>query len=292
PAARADGHATKPPVHGDGSGEPPPSSMRARMSMLIGDKLGLVLALAVGSILSGFTEAATLALLAQIATSLARGAKHVHQHIGPFTIHASLPTLLKIAFGFTILRLLLQLPISYLPSRIASDVQRTMRMRLIHAFTRASWAVQAQDREGLLQETMGSQVAQAAAAAGSTTALISSSLMFIVLLASAVALNVSAAAIVLVVAVGAFGLLRPLRGLGRRYARALSRSQVKLAGGTAEAVRLAEEAQVFGAGAAQRSRMDKFITKTARLFFRTNVIGKFASNLYQSMIYVLLVAGL
>src|SRR5438876_1179369 len=84
---------------GEGRGEPPPSSMRARMSMLIGDKLGLVLALAVGSILSGFTEAATLALLAQIATSLARGAKHVHQHIGPFTIHASLPTLLKIAFG-------------------------------------------------------------------------------------------------------------------------------------------------------------------------------------------------
>jgi ATP-binding cassette, subfamily B, bacterial len=269
-----------------------PGSMRARMSILIGDKRRLVVALAVGSILSGFTEAVTLALLAQIATSLARGTKHVHQHIGPFAIHTGVPTLLKIAFGFTILRLLLQVPISYLPSRIAADVQRTMRIRLVHSFTRASWAVQAQDREGLLQETMSSQVAQASSAAGSTTALISSSLMFIVLLASAVALNVGAAAIVLVVAVGALALLRPLRGLGKRYARALSRSQVQLAGGTAEAVRLAEEAHVFGAGAAQRSRMDIFINQTAGLFFRTNVLGKFASNLYQSMIYVLLVAGL
>src|SRR5437762_3248 len=83
-------------------------------------------------ILAGFTEAATLALLAQVATSLARGAGHVHQRIGPFAIHASLPALLEVAFGFTILRLLLQVPISYLPARIGSDVQRNMRLRLFH----------------------------------------------------------------------------------------------------------------------------------------------------------------
>ena len=77
--------------------------MRERIEMLIGDKRRLVLGLAASSILSGFTEAATLALLAQVATSLARGASHVHQHIGPFTIHASVPTLLKLAFVFTIL---------------------------------------------------------------------------------------------------------------------------------------------------------------------------------------------
>jgi ATP-binding cassette, subfamily B, bacterial len=266
--------------------------MRKRVEVLLGDKLGLVLALAGASILSGFTEAATLALLAQVATSLARGADHVHQHIGPFAIHASLPTLLKVAFAFTILRLLVQLPISYLPARIGSDVQRSMRMRLFHAFTRASWSVQARDREGLLQETMTSQVSQAASAAMQMTGLISSSLTFVVLLASALLLNVAAAGVVLVVALGAFGLLRPLRTLGRRNARALSRSQVALAGGIAEAVRLAEEAHVFGAGAAQRERMDGFVRRTARFFFRTALLAKVGSNVYQSMIYVLLVAGL
>ena len=266
--------------------------MRERVGMLIGDRRGLVLALAATSILSGFTEAATLALLAQVGTSLARGAGHVHQHIGPFAIHASLSTLLGVAFGFTIVRLVLQLPISYLPARIASDVQRNMRIRLFHAFSRASWAVQAQDREGLLQETMTSQISQAAAAAMQMTGLISASLMFVVLLSSALLLNAAAAGIVLVVAVGAFGGLRPLRGLGRRYARSLSRSQVRLAGGIAEAVRLAEEAHVFGAGAAQRARMDAFIKRTARFFFRTALLSKVASNVYQSMIYVLLVAGL
>src|SRR4051794_9039869 len=179
---------------------PPRPSLRERVSVLVGDKLGLVLGLAAASILSGFTEAATLALLAQLAYSLARGAHHVHQHIGPFAIHASLPTLLKVAFAFTILRLLLQIPISYMPARIASDVQRKMRLRLFHAFSRASWAVQARDREGLLQETMSSQVSQASAAAMQMTSLISASLMFIVLLASALLLNVLAAAVVLFIA--------------------------------------------------------------------------------------------
>jgi len=266
--------------------------MRARISVLLGDKRGLVLALAAASIVSGFTEAATLALLAQVATALAKGADHVHQHVGPFEIHAGLPTLLEVAFVFTILRLLLQLPISYLPARIGSDVQRNMRTRLFHAFTRASWAVQSQDREGLLQETMTSQVSQATQAAMQMTGLISSSLMFIVLLISAVLLSLPAAAIVLVVALGAFGLLRPLRNRSRRSARALSYSQVALAGGIAESVRLAEEAHVFGTEAAQRGRIDGFVKRTAGFFFRTTLLARIGSNLYQSMIYVLLVAGL
>jgi ABC-type multidrug transport system fused ATPase/permease subunit len=280
------------PARQDRPDEASDGSMRHRVAILVGDKRGLVFALAVSSIVSGFTEAATLALLAQVGTSLARGAEHVQQHTGPFDIHASLSTLLAVAFGLTLLRLLLQLPISYLPARIASDVQRNMRINLFHAFTKASWAVQAQDREGLLQETMTSQISQAASAAMQMTSLISASLTFAVLLCSALLLNVAAAGIVLVVGVGSFSLLRPLRALGRRYARALSRSQVRLAGGIAEAVRLAEEAHVFGAGAAQRSRMDNFVKRTARFFFRTTLLAKVASNVYQSLIYVLLVAGL
>src|SRR5256885_3377733 len=135
------------PARQDRPGEASDGSMRHRVAMLVGDKRRLVVALAASSIVSGFTEAATLALLAQVRTSLARGAEHVQQHIGPFDIHASLSTLLAVAFGLTLLRLLLQLPISYLPARIASDVQRNMRISLFHAFTKASWAVQAQDRE-------------------------------------------------------------------------------------------------------------------------------------------------
>ena len=59
------------------------------------------------------------------------------------------------------LRLLLQIPLSILPARIAADVQASLRTRLFDAFTRASWTVQSTDREGQLQETMTGQVMQA-----------------------------------------------------------------------------------------------------------------------------------
>ena len=216
----------------------------------------------------------------------------VHEHIGPFHVHAGISTLIKLAFGFTIARLLLQFPISILPARIASEVQAGLRRRLFNSFTRASWEIQSQDSEGQLQETMTSQVSQATGAALQMTSLISALITFLVLLASAFLLNVLAAAVVLVVSLAGFGLLRPLRGLANRNARELSRAQVRLAGGVAESVRLAEETNVFGVEEAQRSRMDAFVQRSSELFFRTAVLAKLVPNLYQSLIFVLLVAGL
>jgi len=174
-----------PPAASARAVEPPRPSMRNRMSLLIGDRLPLVLALVIASILSGFTEAATLALIAQVAAGLVKGAHRVHQHIGPFDIHTTLPTLIEFAAGFAILRLILQFPISILPARIAMRVQTKTRRKLFRAFTLASWETQSRDREGLLQETMTSQVTQSVQAAIQMTGLISSALTFTVLLVSA-----------------------------------------------------------------------------------------------------------
>ena len=113
------------------------------------------------SILSGFTEAAILAIVAQVAASLVSGATEVNTSIGPFQVNTSVGALLGLAAGLAVLRLLLQIPISYLPARMAADVQAQLRLGLFDAFTRASWAAQSRDREGHLQEMMTSQVVQA-----------------------------------------------------------------------------------------------------------------------------------
>ncbi len=167
-----------------------------------------------------------------------------------------------------------------------------MRRDLLHAFTRASWSVQSADREGHLQETMTSQVIQATAGAVQATTLLTSLITFVVLLITALVLNVIAAAIVLTVAIALFGLLRPLSALGARRARSLSQAQVEYAGGIGEAIRVAEDTQVFGAAAAQRERIGRQIDAARELFFRTWVIGRLVPNLYQSLIYLLIVAGL
>ncbi len=133
-------------------------TMSYRISLLLGRRRMSVFVLAACSIVSGFTEAGTLALIAQIASTLVTGAKTVHFDHGPVHVNAGLPALTLVAFGLTLLRIVLQFPLSILPARIAADVQATLRTRLFDSFSRASWEVQSQDREGQLQETMTSQV--------------------------------------------------------------------------------------------------------------------------------------
>jgi ABC-type multidrug transport system fused ATPase/permease subunit len=266
--------------------------MRKRVSLLIGERRGSVVALSGCSILSAFTEAAMLALVAQVAATLVTGAKHLATHIGPFHVHSSLGTLIAIAFAFALARVALQIPLSRLPARISADVQAALRTRLFDAFSRASWEVQSQDREGQLQETMTSQVMQATGGAQQATILINSLFMFLVLMASALALNALAALIVGSTSVLLFGLLRPLRARGVKSARGLSQAQVAYAGGVAEAIRVAEDTQVFGVTGAQRARIAGFVDASQILYFRTQVLSRLVSNMYQSVIYVLMVAGL
>jgi ATP-binding cassette subfamily B protein len=266
--------------------------MMARANLLIGERRRHVVALAFVSALSGFTEAGTLVIVAQVAVSLVRKENLADVNVGPLHIHAHIHTLLYLALGFTLVRLALQFPISHLPARIAADVQASVRQRIFHAYTRASWEVQSQDREGQLQETVTSQVMQATGAAMQFTTLIAALFTFLVLLASAFALNVVGAIVVLAISVSGFALLRPVRGLGVKRARLLSDAQIRFAGGVAEAVRLAEETHVFGAGAAQRRRVDALIARSRGLFYKTQLLVKLVPNLYQSLIYLMLVGGI
>jgi ATP-binding cassette subfamily B protein len=274
-----------------GGEQPPRASMRSQLDLLIGNKRKSIVSLSVLSIICGITEAGTLAIVAQVAASLVKG-KGVHGKAGLFDVHASVGTLLWIGLGLTLLRLFLQWPLSVLPARIAADVQQSLRTRIFRAFTSASWDVQSRDREGQLQEIMTSQTSQATGGALQATGLVSSSLTFLILMGSAVALSPPAAGVVFVIAIAMFTVLRPLRSLGTRRSRELSQAQVQYAGGIAEANRLAEESQVFGVTGAQYDRVSILVTACRDLFYRTQLIVKAVPNIYQSLIYVVLIAAL
>ncbi len=266
-------------------------ALASRVKLLIGDRRRSILALAGCSILSGFTEAGTLAVIAQIASSLIKGSKHIDAHLGPAHITASVGTLIWIAAALTFLRIVLQVPLSILPARIVSEVQAGMRRRLFDSFSRASWTMQSRDREGQLQETMTNQVGQATAGAVQVTMLINSLFAFLVLMGSALALNAVAAVIVAVTSTCLFALLRPLRKRVVANSRELSKAQVAYAGDIAESIRVAEETHVFGVAAAQRERIERSVERYNRLFFRSQLLSRLAGKLYESLIYVLLVAG-
>jgi ATP-binding cassette, subfamily B, bacterial len=280
----------------------PATSMWKQLDVLIGERRRYVVALSLLSIFAAFAETGVIAILAEVAADLVVGpgkkVKHGHKVVTSggkstfFHIHASVPTLLYVGFGLTLLRFVLQWPASTLPARIAADVQQATRVRVFGAFTRASWDVQSRDREGTLQENMTSQTSQATGGALQATGLITTSITFVILMGSAVALSPLAAGIVFVIAVLMFRTLRPLRGLGARRSRELSQALVSYAGGVAEANRLAEESHVFGVREAQFNRVAGFAEVCRGLFYRTQLIARLVPNYYQSLLYFVLMLAL
>jgi ABC-type multidrug transport system fused ATPase/permease subunit len=194
--------------------------------------------------------------------------------------------------ALTLGRLVLQAPISYIPAKISAGVQARLRTRLFDAFTRASWAEQSKDREGHFQELITAQVIHATQAAMQAAMLLTALLAFLTLVVSALALQAQAAAIVVGVSLLLFAALRPLTKLGIQQARALSKAELALATGVSEANRLAEETQVFGVAAAQRERAAVLVEQARTSVYRMQMVSRLAANVYQSLIYVLLVAGL
>ncbi len=275
---------------------PPPAgtdiSARERLSALLGERKRTVAGLSGLAVISGLLESVIIGLIVQIAANAAKGTASEHQQLGFLHLHASSDTLFLIAAPLVVVRLFLQVPLAMLPSRIAAGVQASLRRQVFAAYTRASWAVQSQDREGHLQETMTSQVLQATGGALQTTALIIAAIQFLVLLAWAIRADPLAAVVIFGLAIILFLMLRPLNRIGQRLAKELSRAQLDYAAGISETNRLAEDTQVFGVAAAQRERVGRLIEAARRLFFRTQIIVRLTPGLYQSAVLAVLVVAL
>lgn len=264
----------------------------ARFRLLLGDSYWRVSTLMVASVVAGLIEAAILASVAQAAAALVDGARRVDTAIGPLHLNESITIMLAVTFGLAVVRLLLQVPLSILPARIVTITAAKLQRDTFAAFTRASWAEKASALEGHLQELLSNQVWQASQGSVAATGLISSVLTLATLVFTALLLNAVAAAGVLVLAILLFVVLRPLNQLAARRARGLSQAGMNFASGVGEAGRLAEETQVFGVGTAQRQRIDQLVEQMRGLYFRTQLLGRLVPNVYQSVVYLIVVAGL
>lgn len=270
----------------------PPRWVWTELRPILGDRRGLLAFLAIGSTLAGLIEAGFLALVAEIASALVRGAARVSANVGPLHINSSVSGLVLIALVLACARLVTQVVIQYAPSRLASDIQAQLRSGLFAAFTGATWGVQSRDREGHLQDLVTSQSFQAAQAAVWMAVLITSLLTLLTVTAFAFVLSGITTLVMIVVVAALFVALRPLTMIGRRHARELSRAQLHFAGGIGEASRIAEEIHIFGVAEAQRRRVGALVDRARQLVFRTQLFARLTPALYQSAVYLTVVAGL
>lgn len=244
------------------------------------------------SLISGLLESVILVLVAQVAATLVEGGTHVAVAAGPIHVRTTVGILLAIAGACAAARVGLQVAVAYLPARIAADIQARLRAGLFEEFDRASWSVQAQERDGHLQELVTSQVVQATQGLMQAGVLVTSVLGFLALLVAAMFLSIPVALVVIGVAWLLSLGLRPMSRHGRRHARELSTTSLAFAGGVSEAVRVAEETQVFGVSAAQQSRVRDLAATDRSAFLKTKYTARLVQNLYQSLAIAIIVAGL
>jgi ABC-type multidrug transport system fused ATPase/permease subunit len=86
--------------------------------------------------------------------------------------------------------------------------------------------------------------------------------------------------------------LRPLSNRSRQAGHDLSRASSSYARGINEAVRLAQEAHVFGVGEAQRERLGGLIDALWKPVFQMQLLAGLVPGIYQSLIYLFVIAGL
>ena len=271
-----------------------PSSRRRRqvVEYLFGFSRWRAPLLAILSVGAGLTEAAVLAIVAQIGAALATRGNAAETHLGIASINMSIRAMLELGVVIAAGRVLLLVPSSLLAARLSADAEATLRSRLFYAFLRASWAEKATDREGTLQELMTNQITQATGGVVQTTWVITYLFSLLALVASALLLSPVAAGVVVGISLFLFALLRPLSRAGSKSARDLSGAQLAHASGVSEATRLAEETQVFGVAAAQRNSLQQLIDRARYLLYRSQATVRLVPNLYQSGVYLMLMAGL
>jgi ABC-type multidrug transport system fused ATPase/permease subunit len=248
--------------------------------------------LIVTAVVSGFCEAIVLALIAEIATALVNRQHLVSLNLGPLHFHTQVSTLILVEIGIALVRLVLQVPLSYLPARMSADLQAGLRDRLFAAFTGASWSVRSRDLGGTYQELTTSQALQASQGVLQATAFVVAAIMLVILIGSALVVGLVPALVVIGAALSLWALMRPLNTIGARYARGLSQAQVEYATSVENAVNLTEEAQVFGVSRAQEGQLRQRVRGIRDHFFVAQFIGLTVSRSFQLGIMILLGAGL
>jgi ABC-type multidrug transport system fused ATPase/permease subunit len=265
---------------------------RGRAEFALGPLPRLVAPLGGLAVLAGLFEAGVLALMAQVAFSMAQGDSSTEIALGPVEVEASVPQLLGIAVVLAILRLAVQWTLAFMTARMSASAQSRLMRKLFHAYSRAAWAVQSRDGEGHLQEMMASHARSATQAAMIVAGAISPLSSFTILVFSAVLLSPPIAMAVAVAAVGIFFVLRPFGRMTRRQAALHSAGSLALADGVGEAVRLTEEMHVYGTAPQHRDRIDHLIDNVEAPFFRTQLLSMGVPALHQGLALVLVITGL
>ena len=243
------------------------------------------------SFLGGIAEALVLAVIAKLAFAIASSDTSITFEISSINIHMSASELVAIAVGLAVARVALQAVAVWESTKIATRAVGEGRLDAVRLFLGASWALQADERRGHLQEMTTTQVAQAANVLTAALTLLVNAATLIALLAAALFANVwatLAAAFIVVALALAF---RPLRNRIRRRSSATAAANAEFAASISELSEITREIRVFGVDDQAQSQIGSAIDEHQRSFFKTQVLAGMLPATYQG-VALLLILGI
>lgn len=245
--------------------------------------------IAATAFLGGLAEALFLITVTRAAFAITNGDDRIGIVSGWFL---SVRFTLLLAVALIAIRLAMAGYTSWQSSNLASGVVADLRHRLSRAFLDASWEVQQAQRSGSLQEFLTGHANQATAIMNGVVQGVVTAANLVALLGMAVAVD-PAGALVLVVFVGGLGLLlRPLRSIVRRRARAVNAANMEFAVAVNEISELGLELHVFHVQEEAQARIGKAAEGIRKAVRRLQFANGLSTPLYSGLAYVAIVSAL
>ena len=248
--------------------------------------------LAVSAFFGGIAEAMVLLLVIKAALVIAAGDSATEIHAGPIHATVGIGELLAVSLGVALVRLVLDGYAGRVAARMSTELITRTRQQTFGDFMDASWDLQSKEEEGHLQDLMSRYVNKTSSAVLNVSTGLNALFNFLALFASALALNLSAAGLIVVAVVAMFFVLRPITRRARQYAATQSDAGRKYAKTVIETVGLTMESRTFGVIDAVKRRMYGLSVAETDPYFRAQFLGKLLPALYETSAIIVLLGGM
>ena len=266
--------------------------LRQRMRPLFAATRNKMIALGLSSFFGGLAEALVLLLVIKAALVIAAGERIAEIHAGPIRFKLEIGALLGISLAVALVRLALQAHASHVAARISTEVITRTRAETFGDFMDASWDLQAKEEEGYLQDLMNRHVTRTSSAVLNISTGLNALFNFLALFASALALNLPAAAMIVVAVLAMFVVLRPITKKARHFSMIQSDAGRDYAKTMVETVGITMEVRTFGVIEPVKRKMQALSLLETEPYFRAQFLGRLLPALYQTAAILVLLGGM
>lgn len=256
---------------------------------VVAGKRSRLVRLGIESFVEGIAEALFLLMVTRVAFGIFDDVDEIDM---PGGVSFSINQGLWVAFFLVVVRLALALVSRWEAASLTTRAVADLRQSIAHSFLDASWKVQNDQPAGSLQELLTSYSTSASSLVTSINSIVLSSASLLALLGMAVAVE-PLGALVLLLSVAVLGsLLRPIRSIVRRRARAAAEAGMELATSIGETSQLGMELHVFEVQNQAKDRITGRIIRASDEAQRAQFAASVVSPAYTGMAYIALVGGL